>query len=50
MREYSKRWEGLTISGHYKFEYNGDSSDMLKELIETFRFHLAELEKGTISE
>jgi hypothetical protein len=50
MNESSKTWEGMLSNGHYKFEYTGKSSDTLKELIKLFRFHLAELEKGSISE
>ena len=48
--EYSKTWKGLLRDGEYEVRYSGKSTEVMKQLIETLQFHLANLEAGIIGE
>jgi hypothetical protein len=48
---YTKTWTGLFRNdGKFELQYNGKSSDILKEAIKLFQSHLQDLEDGIIEE
>lgn len=48
--EYQKSWKGTLPNGEYEIRYNGDSTPVLKDVIETMQLHIKAIEDGIIEE